>query len=448
MRAAALWATRRLVSPYPPTHAKVKLVAVFTGTAALSSVVLPHGRNTISPIHHPHPKATRHPKVSRHPKVTVQNDHYQLGLTRAEPPCREICCALSLGPQAARCGKVWVTDFHSSVFCSHQGENVDAEQTARQQYFRRYVTVESRGLEIGPLTRPTFARGSGFTVQALDHASTEDLKEKYRNDPAIDVDTIADVDWVWTGGSYTDIPGIPQDFDFVISCHSIEHSLDLVQFLKDLSTLLADDGRLFLVTPHRQLMFDFYRPLTTLGDVLMGHYYPRALDMKARVDELELASVLDGRICWSQDELLVSQIQGKRPIPLRRKESMPGHLADLADWQQEEEYRDGHRWVFQPESLTGLISSLRALGMCDFEVVDFKQGVGCEFMMVLEKFRARGDSELSLQGSTREILLPPGATQTGLRVLFTILGLRALMRTVFLKTKHYAGKFLRKIGLR
>jgi SAM-dependent methyltransferase len=338
-----------------------------------------------------------------------------------------------------------VAGFDISVF---RKAAMDAEQAARSRYFERWVAPGSKGLEIGPLTRPTFVRSSGFTVQALDHASTENLREKYRDHASIDVDSIIAVDWVWTGGAYTEIPGIPQDFDFVISCHSIEHSLDLIQFLTDISALLADDGRLFLVTPHRQLMFDFYRPLTTLGDVLMGHYYPKALDMKARVDELELASVLNGRICWSQDELLISQVMEKRPIPLRPIGSMPSHLADLADWHQEKEYRDGHRWVFQPESLTGLISSLRALGMCDFKVVDFKQGVGCEFMMVLEKSRAAENSEFPLQGSPREILLPPGATQTGLRVLFTIRGLRALMRTVFLKTKHYAGKFLRKIGLR
>jgi SAM-dependent methyltransferase len=325
---------------------------------------------------------------------------------------------------------------------------MDSEQTARFNYFQRFAHPDNTGLEIGPLTRPTFPAHTGYSVQTLDHASTENLKKKYESDPAIDVSRIVDVDWVWSGGAYTDIEGIPTNFDFIVSCHSIEHSVDVVQFLQDLSSLLSPEGRVFLVTPHRSTMFDFYRPLTTLGDVLMGHHYPKALDMKARIDELELASALNGAICWSPDEGLVGRIRRQRPTPIRTRESLPELLADLSKWAEEKDYRDGHRWVFEPESLTVLIASLRQLGLCDFQVADYQPGVGCEFMMVLEKTTSTAPPSPSELESYWESMVPAAQASQGTRDLFQVQAFAALARRLFRRAKTRAGAVLRRLGLR
>ncbi len=325
---------------------------------------------------------------------------------------------------------------------------MDAEQTARFEYFRRYVRLESLGLEIGPLTRPTFSRALGFNVQTLDHASTADLREKYRDHPTINIDAIEEVDWIWPGGAYSDIPGIPQNFDFIVSCHSIEHSTDLVQFLADLSTLLSQEGLLFLVVPSREKMFDFFRPLTTLGDVIMGHYYPVALDMKARIDELEFAAALEGQICWSEGEGHLAQIRGRRPQPIRSRDFLHSELADMAQWSTETDYRDGHRWVFQPESLTMLISSLSQLGMCDFEVRDVKPGVGCEFMMVLAKSDTSAQITQAQQRAYYAALVPASAARTGILLLANPGKLVALTKAFLLRTKRLGGRVLRMLRLR
>jgi len=325
---------------------------------------------------------------------------------------------------------------------------MDAEQKARFEYFRHYVGLESLGLEIGPLTRPTFSKALGFNVHTLDHASTEALREKYRDHPTIDIDAIDHVDWVWPGGAYSDIPGIPQNFDFIVSCHSIEHSTDLVQFLADLSTLLSKDGLLFLVVPSRDKMFDFFRPLTTLGDVIMGHHYPAALDMKARIDELELACALDGQICWSEGEGHVAQIRGKRPHPIRQADFIYSELEHVAQWRNETDYRDGHRWVFQPESLTMLISSLSQLGMCDFEVRDFKPGVGCEFMMVLAKSDIPTQIPQAQRRDYYSALVPASAARTGLFLLTNADKLFALIKALLLRTRRLGGRVLRMLRLR
>jgi hypothetical protein len=262
---------------------------------------------------------------------------------------------------------------------------LDPEQASRQRYFSTFIESEHRGLEIGPLTRPTFPKWQGFNVQSLDRRATDELKAIYADVPTIDPLLIEDVDWVWQGGGYNDIPGIPQDFDFITSCHSIEHSLDIVEFFAGCSSLLHRDGLLFLAVPSKSLMFDYYRPLTTLGDILMGHHYPQAYDMKAKVDELYLASSLEGKICWSPDEAIRSSLRGNTPVPIRPSKDMPSFLEDIEEWRNEKDYRDAHRWVFERETLADLVSKLSALGLCDFVVKDHSSGVGCEFLMVLQK---------------------------------------------------------------
>ena len=110
---------------------------------------------------------------------------------------------------------------------------MDQHQLSRFNFFKGFVDTEKKGLEIGPLTKPTFSRELGYNIQSLDVADTAAMRELFAEDPNIDVDEIVPIDWVWKGGPYTSVKGIPRDFDYVVSSHTIEHSLDVIQFLKD-----------------------------------------------------------------------------------------------------------------------------------------------------------------------------------------------------------------------
>lgn len=255
-----------------------------------------------------------------------------------------------------------------------------------------------KGLEIGPLNRPTFPDNPELRVETLDHATTSELRAKYELDPGIRVDDIVQVDWVWEGGPYTGIRKIPSDYDFVMSAHTIEHSLDVVQFLVDCWSLLAPDGRLFLAVPDKRLMFDFYRPLTTIGDVLMGHSYPEALDFKARIDELEFASLLNGVGAWSQGPGAAASLGRNRPEQIRSNERFIELLKERESWRGEVGYRDAHRWVFQPENLATIVRFLSRLDIVTFDVVATAPGPGCEFFMVLQKTSADPNQALDIPG--------------------------------------------------
>ena len=322
---------------------------------------------------------------------------------------------------------------------------MDLEQQSRFGYFRNFVSPDERGIEIGPLTRPTFPAETGYTVESLDHADTETLVKKYENDPHIEVEKIQPTDWVWTGGSYTSIPGIPTDFDFLVSCHSIEHSEDLVQFLKDCSELLREGGLVLLTVPDKRLEFDFYRPTTTLGDALMGHYFPAALDFKARVDDLELSSRLNGDISWSEARGVQAAIAGNRPVPIRSDSQLVDELASIDSWSEETGYRDAHRWVFEPITLMRIVEGLRSLGLIDLVVIDYEQGIGCEFMMVLRK---GPDAKKNLRFSTseyRESLVPIEYHQQGLLSTLAPHRLSVLSRAFGRRLRRAPGALKRRI---
>lgn len=322
---------------------------------------------------------------------------------------------------------------------------MDLEQQSRFSYFSKFVSPHQRGIEIGPLTRPTFPPETGYAVDSLDHADTESLIEKYAQDPAIDVSKIQPTDWVWTGGPYTSIPEIPQDFDFLVSCHSIEHSEDLVQFLKDCSDLLRPDGLVLLTVPDKRLEFDFYRPTTTLGDALMGHYFPSALDFKARVDELEFAASLDDNIAWSEARGVMAAIRGKRPSPIRDETRLFELLSDIDTWADESDYRDGHRWVFEPISLWRILEGLRHLGLTDLIVRDYQQGENCEFMMVLTKDHDSGRNVAFGMSEYRETLIPRPFSQKGLLSAFETSRVKVLTRATMRKLRRAPASLLRRL---
>ena len=154
---------------------------------------------------------------------------------------------------------------------------MDEFQVSRRNVFENWVDRDSHGLEIGPSYRPTFPKAQGWQVLVVDHCDTAELVAKFRADPNVPsfmIDQIEPVDLVSSGATYSDIPGTPYNLDFVVACHVIEHTMDLIGFFNGMSDIVRLDGLLMLAIPSAHLSFDFYRPLSTLGDVIMAHRAP------------------------------------------------------------------------------------------------------------------------------------------------------------------------------
>ena len=60
-------------------------------------------------------------------------------------------------------------------------------------------------------------------------------------------------------------------YDFVLSCHSIEHTANPIKALTEWKRVIKDDGYLVLIVPHKDQTFDHNRPVTTLEHLIKDY---------------------------------------------------------------------------------------------------------------------------------------------------------------------------------
>jgi SAM-dependent methyltransferase len=144
-----------------------------------------------------------------------------------------------------------------------------------RQYLPRFG---GNGIEIGGPSE-FFREGKGFSIYSvaagLDNVnySTKTLWEaeiregrnfKYAQHKAPGQQFIAEA---------TDLASIPDGtYDFVASCHTLEHCANPLQALREWRRILKDDGWLVLVLPHKAGTFDHRRKVTEFEHLLEDYH--------------------------------------------------------------------------------------------------------------------------------------------------------------------------------
>jgi SAM-dependent methyltransferase len=235
-----------------------------------------------------------------------------------------------------------------------------------------------RILEIGPSYAPLAPRSAGWDVCVVDHATREELIEKYR-DPihGVDVSRIEDVDVVWREGPLDEALGPErQGFDVCLASHVIEHTPDLVGFVGGGVRTLSPDGRLSLAVPDLRYCFDLFRPPTRVGEVVAAHLRSASRHgIATLIDQQAYSARKAGHIAWSEAHEGVVELTGS--------------LADVeplvasGDDGDAPEYQDAHVWRFTPASFELLVLELSALGLLDVHIDSIHDTEGCEFFVKL-----------------------------------------------------------------
>ena len=223
-----------------------------------------------------------------------------------------------------------------------------------------------RGLEIGALDKPRFDR-TRTDVAYVDHAGTDELRQKYASDAAMadHLDDIVDVDFVWAGGRLADVVGDRAPFDFVYASHVAEHAPDLIGWLDQLADVLGDGGIVALALPDKRLCFDVNRSVTEIADLVDAHLqglvapgYRQIYDFHSKMvavdPALMWAGLADYRGVWRTD--LDPDLWGYE-LCLKHR--------------QTHEYIDGHCSVFTPASFLELYAKLVKLDLIGFEIASF-----------------------------------------------------------------------------
>ncbi len=242
------------------------------------------------------------------------------------------------------------------------------------------VPTTGLGLEIGPSYNPIAAKSAGFDVRTMDHASRADLVEKYSRIglPAEQLDRIEDVDFIWTGQPLTEAVDTGERFDYIIASHVIEHTVDPIGFLNECSQLLTDDGVICLVVPDKRFCFDHFRPLSSPGQLVEAHLFPRPVHGPASFVDTHLLTVRrDGtENTWTR---ATADGIGLVPCPWETVGDTVSYVIP------QDTYIDIHRWTFTPASFRLLAHDLAGLGYLQVAVADVSDSHGYEFFATLRR---------------------------------------------------------------
>ena len=240
------------------------------------------------------------------------------------------------------------------------------------------IPRDGKILEVGPSYGPVAPKSEGWNTRTLDYTTKEALVAKFASLPGADVARIEEVDFVWRGGKLSEaIPAHERGtFDACIASHVIEHTPDLVSFLNSLEVLLKGDGIVALAIPDKRYCFDYFRPLTTTGQVVAAHMEERSQHGAALAfDYAAYSAESGGSIIWGQHP-------ARRLRLVNSLETAQGLAHSVHD---SEDYVDLHAWCFVPASFELILLELAMLGKTDLRVERITPADGCEFLCWLRR---------------------------------------------------------------
>jgi len=269
-------------------------------------------------------------------------------------------------------------------------------------YHRQSLTngidlANTTGIEIGPLVNP-MVRKHESNVHYVDRATTEELKEWYAKDPALNVDDIMDISYVWGEQSLAEATGGEEQFDYCIASHVIEHIPDLITWLNEISSVLKPGGVASFAVPDRHYTFDYLRPETTLADLIDAHLKKlRKPSTRHIYDHFANFAEVDVMAAWSKDF---------DPSSLSRKNTKQRIYGVCKDAIENDKYVDSHCSVFTHDSFFNLLQGISELGLLDFKVKKVfptKRGM-FEFFVQLEKIDSSLDSQEKFEQFNKSLL--------------------------------------------
>jgi SAM-dependent methyltransferase len=234
--------------------------------------------------------------------------------------------------------------------------------------------ASSKGLELGPLAKPIVRRDMGH-VRYLDHVDTNTLRARYATHDGFDVDAIVPIDYVSANGSIYDAVNSDIPFDYVLASHVIEHVPDLIGWLRDIRSVLRDDGVLSLAIPDHRRCFDALRSPTVTADVIDAHLTQPTIPTPRQVfDHYSSAVAWHGYISWEEEPPFAEL------VPVHSELEALDHAAAAV---ASAEYQDVHCWVFTPSSFGRLFAAQQRLNLVPFSLERCTETVGGEFFATL-----------------------------------------------------------------
>jgi SAM-dependent methyltransferase len=263
---------------------------------------------------------------------------------------------------------------HYSVFGCNEGRIANSIQN-RKNLVDCIPLNTCKCLEIGPFDCPVLI---GEMVKYFDVLNKEDLTSR-----AIKIDrihaltNIPNIDYVHDKGNLT---VIKDQFDLVLSCHSIEHQLDFIQHLKDVSELLYQNGYYVIILPDKRYCFDHFIKESTVADIINSHVNKQNNhSIKSVIEHRSLTCHNDSLRHWRNDH-------GLQTIDTSET-SLLNAINEYNNAINNNEYIDVHSLQFTPSSFKKILNQLFETKYIDFEVERIYPTINGsnEFVVILKK---------------------------------------------------------------
>jgi hypothetical protein len=285
---------------------------------------------------------------------------------------------LSHGRIEGRKWKTWTEEVGAVVGAEYSeksslfGDSGVQSPILNRQSLAKLVMRSSRILEIGPFTSPVLCGEGVKYADVLDSAALKELADQM----GLENSSIPQIDYVV---SANDLSTINLKFDSVFSSHVIEHQPDLVGHLNQVSALLNNGGRYFLLIPDHRYCFDHFQTESAIAGVLQAHQEKRI--------KHSLESVINHRVNLTHNDSVLHWLgdHGKRnelQVELIQKA--------IEDYRNcEDTYLDCHAWYLNPDNWKEIIERLNELDLISFELefIQETQHNDIEFYSVLRKSR-------------------------------------------------------------
>lgn len=228
-----------------------------------------------------------------------------------------------------------------------------ASTGALRQGIVQCLVHENKILEIGPFSAPLV---KGPNVMYFDVLDQEELRKRAGRIgyPKKDVPHI---DFVSPVG---DLGVVPECFSAVVSVHCIEHQPDLVRHLQQVSTILDDNGRYYLIIPDKRYCFDHFIPESSIAPVIEAFETTKTRHSIASIIEHRaLTTHNDSERHWAGDH---ADLGYEESITERTDAAIQEYVAANG------KYIDVHAWQFTPRSFRSLMKGLFDLSYTEFVV--------------------------------------------------------------------------------
>jgi hypothetical protein len=208
-------------------------------------------------------------------------------------------------------------------------------------------------LELGPYMSPILTKPEADYFDVLDTQSLIN-RSKLEGTPHY---LVAEVDFVGPEASET---YIPNKYSLVVSSHVIEHQIDLLRHLQQVSNLLVPGGLYIAMIPDLRYCFDHFQYPSTIVDVLVAHNQEQS--------NHSLKSFLEDRLLTTHNVT----IDHWRNVPGESKVERldnNGVYAYIEEYLNAIEYLDVHGWKFTPTSFKSITLTLERLELINLELM-------------------------------------------------------------------------------